>query len=593
MIVNFTVEINDETWAKMLNILTRLRFTAATIILLLILSGMLPADIPAGYYDDAEGKVGAELKAALHNIIKGHVEFPYTSSSTDVWDILKETDRDPNNANNVILLYTGRSQEKEYQDQGPSSDYTQYDGGNGTYNDSWNREHVWAKSHGDFGTTKGAGTDVHHLRPADRSVNSDRSNLDFDNGGGLHVEATGCRCDSDSWEPRDAVKGDVARMLFYMAVRYEGDNGEPDLEVVDYVTNWGYPDYPKYPIHGKLSTLLEWHANDPVDDWERNRNDIIFTYQRNRNPFIDHPEFAAWIWSDTTGPGEIANLFFSEYIEGSGYNKALEIVNASDKSVDLSDYAILSNSNNSAWNITHYSFPTDVVLSPGDVWVIAHSVADSTIRNVADDTTRASVVGFNGNDVRALVKIIESDTTFIDVIGLYNDPALEDNGWSVAGISYATKDHTIVRKSSVGQGNPDWHISAGTNADDSEWIVYDSDTFDYLGSHTITPSSLFGLCNAPARVDSYRLYPCYPNPFNPATTIRYDLHKATTVTLHVYDLRGTVVNTLVHAKQQAGNYSILWNGKDAHRRDVSAGVYLYRMQTDDGFSQTGKMILLK
>lgn len=565
---------------KLLNNLTQLRLTAATIIFLFILSGSLTADIPAGYYDDAEGKVGVELKAALHDIIKDHVKFPYTSSSTDVWDILKETDRDPNNPDNVILLYTGRS----------VNGAQEYNNGNG-----WTREHVWAKSRGDFGTALGAGTDVHHLRPCDNSTNSDRNNRWFDNSDTPHYDdgvATGNYFSYTkwTWEPRDAVRGDVARMIFYMAVRYEGDSDELDLAVVDY-----FPDkYSNEPLHAKLSSLLQWHFDDPVDSWERNRNDIIYTdYQHNRNPFIDRPEFVTRIWIDTTGQSENQNLFFSEYIEGSGYNKALEIVNASDKSVDLSNYAILSNSNNSPWYTTCYIFPDETVLNPGNVWVIAHSDADSTIQNVADDTTRASVVNFNGNDVRALVKILGGDTTFIDFIGLYNDPALEDNGWSVAGISYATKNHTIVRKSSIRQGNTDWSISAGTNTDDSEWIVYDSDTFDYLGSHTIIPSSLFELCNAPDRLDNYHLYPCYPNPFNPTTTIQYDLYKETTVTLRIYDLRGIVVNTLVKEKQNPGTYRVLWNGTNTNNRVVAAGVYLYQLQTIDGFMKTGKMILLK
>ncbi|MCG2716052.1 MAG: T9SS type A sorting domain-containing protein, partial [Candidatus Marinimicrobia bacterium] len=197
-----------------------------------------------------------------------------------------------------------------------------------------------------------------------------------------------------------------------------------------------------------------------------------------------------------------------------------------------------------------------------------------------------------GNDVRALVNIMEGDTTFLDVIGLYNDPD-SSAAWTVAGVSNATKDHTIVRKSSVRRGNPDWNISAGTNADDSEWIVYDSDTFDYLGSHTITPSSLFGLCNAPDRLDNYRLYPCYPNPFNLTTTIQYDLYKETTVTLRIYDLRGTNVNTLVKERQEPGTYRVLWNGTNTSNNVAAAGVYLYQLQTIDGFSKTGKMILLK
>lgn len=254
-------------------------FLRGMIIALAMMAGVVTnAQIPAGYYDGTSGLYGEALKSQLNDIISGHTEYPYSSDNTDVWDILKESDRDPDNAANVILLHTGWS-------VNAAQEYNSGDG--------WNREHVWAKSHGDFGTTMGAGTDVHHLRPCDISVNSARNNKDFDNGGSEYIDgdgATGCYTDSDSWEPRDAVKGDVARMIFYMATRYEGENGELDLEAVDEVNN--YPD----PEHGKLSTLLSWHEQDPVDDFERNRNEVVYSYQGNRNPYIDHPEFVSYVW---------------------------------------------------------------------------------------------------------------------------------------------------------------------------------------------------------------------------------------------------------------------------------------------------------
>jgi endonuclease I len=223
------------------------------------------------YYDATQNKWGADLKAALHNIIKGHTQYGYG----DLWDILSDTDEDPNNPNNVILIYTGWSY--------PKSDH-------GGDPDQWNREHVWAKSHGDFGTTPPAGTDVHHIRPCDVSVNSKRGNLDFDNGGTEYVDPdgdTGCHYDSDSWEPRDEDKGDVARMMYYMVVRYEGEEGY-DLELVDYTPSTTGND----PVFGKQSTLYQWNWMDSVDNWERRRNDRIYNnWQHNRNPFIDHPEF--------------------------------------------------------------------------------------------------------------------------------------------------------------------------------------------------------------------------------------------------------------------------------------------------------------
>ena len=236
------------------------------------------AQIPPGYYDGTEGLSGEELKAALYDIIKDHIAHSYDALRDY---ILPDTDEDPDNSDNVILLYTGWSLPKDEFGGDPSD---------------WNREHVWAKSHGDFGNDPPPGTDAHHIRPTDVSVNSARGNLDFDNGGTEYIDGdgpTGCYHDEDSWEPRDAVKGDVARMIFYMEVRYEGENDEPDLEMVDYI-----PSSPNgEPYHGLKSTLLEWHLQDPVDDWEIQRNDKVYFYQENRNPFIDHPEFVDLIWN--------------------------------------------------------------------------------------------------------------------------------------------------------------------------------------------------------------------------------------------------------------------------------------------------------
>ena len=224
------------------------------------------------YYQDALGKTGTQLKSALHSIISVQTKISYSQ----VWDALKDTDQDPANSSNVILLYTGRSE--------PKSD-------NGGAVGQWNREHVWAKSHGDFGTSTGPGTDIHHLRPEDVTVNSIRGNKDFDNGGTAVSGAAGNYTDSDPFEPRDAVKGDVARMILYMAVRYEGDDAFADLEPNDRVSNGSAPNI------GRLSVLKQWSQEDPPDSFEERRNDVIFDrYQHNRNPFIDHPEWVEAIW---------------------------------------------------------------------------------------------------------------------------------------------------------------------------------------------------------------------------------------------------------------------------------------------------------
>tara|TARA_A100001011_G_scaffold397689_1_gene499535 strand:+ start:19015 stop:20145 length:1131 start_codon:yes stop_codon:yes gene_type:complete len=260
--------------------------------------GVLQTNIPQSYYDQANNLSGDDLKEALHQIISNHVIFPYTSNSTDTWDILQESDQDPNENNNMILVYTGRSQDKGYRDG--SGNYSQYENGNGTQSNSWNREHIWPKSHGFPDEDDNAYSDVHNLKPCDRSVNSSRGTKDFDFGGNQHSEASDCLTDSDSWEPPDYVKGDIARILFYMVVRYDPgvdhENNTFDLELVDYTT----PNNTE-PILGKLSSLLDWHLSDPVDDFEINRNEIIFGFQENRNPFIDHPNLVNYLWGDNVG----------------------------------------------------------------------------------------------------------------------------------------------------------------------------------------------------------------------------------------------------------------------------------------------------
>ena len=147
-----------------------------------------------------ENKADQALRSALHNIIDNHTDYPYSSGFTDTWDILKDADADPNNANNIILIYTGESV------NGPQ----EYDG--------WNREHVWAKSRGDFGTSRPMGTDVHNLRASNINVNSTRSNYS------LMITQVAIAIKfmenfySDSalvFEPRDEDKGDVARIILY------------------------------------------------------------------------------------------------------------------------------------------------------------------------------------------------------------------------------------------------------------------------------------------------------------------------------------------------------------------------------------------
>lgn len=188
------------------------------------------------------------------------------------------------------------------------------------------------------------------------------------------------------------------------------------------------------------------------------------------------------------------DLFFSEYAEGSSNNKYLEIYNGTGATVDLGNYVVRDQYNGNPWSGV-YTFPDGATLDSGDVFVIASADANAAILAVADDSLAYGnpyyTTAFNGNDVRALCKIVGSDTTIIDLIGWYDivadttyDPGA---GWAVAGVADATKDHTLVRKSSITQGNTDWNASAGTDSDNSEWVVYDQDYFSDLGHRFAYP----------------------------------------------------------------------------------------------------------
>ncbi len=237
--------------------------------------GSVLAQGPPGYYDGAIGLSGEELHSALHDIIDGHSVLPHSQTHAAI-DLLQE---DPDNPLNVILVYSGFSV--------PKSSWPGY-----------NREHLWPVSLGaSDGTTPH--TDVFNIYGCDANVNGTRGNKYFDvctSGCSTHPEAPACLYDFDSWEPRDCEKGDLARALFYMDVRYAGDvPGEPDLVLGDLPTASGCD------CMALLQVLIEWSLQDPPDEAEELRNNMIFAQlQGNRNPFIDHPEWVAAIWAEKT-----------------------------------------------------------------------------------------------------------------------------------------------------------------------------------------------------------------------------------------------------------------------------------------------------
>lgn len=206
-------------------------------------------------------------------------------------------------------------------------------------------------------------------------------------------------------------------------------------------------------------------------------------------------------------PTEAGSLFFSEYAEGSSNHKYFEIYNPTNDTIDLSGYGY-ANTTNAVTDPGTYEFWNDfdsgAVILPNDVYVVAHPSADPKILAEADKTHFHMS---NGDDGYGLVHGTEDSYVVLDWIGNWDgDPG---SGWDVAGISRATKDHTLVRKSSVLTGNTSWTNAAGTDAENSEWLVFNKDSYinsnaEYLaaanlGDHTVIPEPtaallvLFGL----------------------------------------------------------------------------------------------------
>lgn len=212
------------------------------------------------------------LRADTHDrLVQGHQPLAY-SQTDEAMEIIHADEAIPGN---LLLFYTGRSQDSDQWVSGDSQN-------------GWNREHLWPQSRG--ARAFPAKSDLFHLMPTDASVNQRRGNLNFDDGGSPEGEAPDTFLDADSFEPRDEVKGDVARSLFYVDVRYEGTNGEPDLSLVDASTPTGGTSL------GDLCTLLAWHQSDPVSAEEIARNNATQAEQGNRNVFIDEPDLATAIF---------------------------------------------------------------------------------------------------------------------------------------------------------------------------------------------------------------------------------------------------------------------------------------------------------
>jgi len=269
------------------------------------------AQVPPDYYTGIDPTTPLTLRSSLHGVIDDHTRFAYTAGTTDTWDILELADQDPANAGNVLDVYMNQSLPKQ-------------GGGTGPYN----REHTWPNSYGfpDDSSANYPYTDCHALFLCDAGYNTSRSNLPYSfcasgcterttvltngegGGSGLYPGNSNWRFGSGStgsWETWRGRRGDVARALLYLDVRYEGGThgttgvAEPNLILTDDValitaSNTGSNNPVAYM--GIRSALLDWHLADLPDAKERQRNDVVASFQGNRNPFVDHPEWVECVF---------------------------------------------------------------------------------------------------------------------------------------------------------------------------------------------------------------------------------------------------------------------------------------------------------
>ncbi|XLS30946.1 endonuclease [Flavobacteriaceae bacterium M23B6Z8] len=523
------------------------------LLLLLLLNGFIAvAQIPAYYNDVNLNLSGTALRDELATkIIATHTNA--LSYTPGIWEACKATDLDPNNSSSVLLIYGYSDTDGNYVTD-RTRGINENGGNNGT---DWNREHTFPNSLANpslnsSGTSGPPYADAHNLRSSDVQMNANRGNKKFASGSGNAGDSNG------GWYPGDEWKGDVARIVMYMYLRY-GSQCYPTL-VANGSTN---------SVDSRMiNLLLQWNAEDPVSVYEDARNtyhDSNATYaQGNRNPFIDNPAFATQIWggpqaedrfgntggSDTQAPstpasltasnitqtgvsldwndasdnvgvtayivyqngnqvqsvtnstatitglnagtsynffvrardaagnfsansntisittlsggggGSSNELFFSEYVEGSSNNKALEIANFTGSNKSLSGYSLRRNTNGgSSWGSAYNLSGT---IANGDVFVIANSSATSAILNAADVTTGTDALVFNGNDPVGLFK----NGTLIDVIGNFG-----------GGSGNFAADITLRRKNTV--------TGPRNTYDSNEWDSFAADTFGGLGSHSI------------------------------------------------------------------------------------------------------------
>ncbi|EJF99843.1 endonuclease I [Flavobacterium sp. F52] len=532
------------------------------------------AQIPSGYYSTATG-TGYTLKTQLYNIIKSHTDNGYAGLYTTYQT--SDVDNFYENDGTILDMYSENPSGTDPYTY--TTGTTQRCGNYSVEGDCYNREHIIPQSV--FSEQSPMVSDAHFITPTDGKVNGIRSNYPHgnvssatytsQNGSKLGSSAVSCYSGT-VFEPINDFKGDIARMYFYFATRYENTIAGYSYAMFNGTSNQVF-------TTAFLNLLLTWHAQDPVSAREIARNNAVYARQNNRNPFIDHPEYVNQIWGGTpsgdtqaptaptslastsktatsitlswtastdnvavtgyevyansvlkttvssttttitgltastaysiyvkakdaagntsassntisvttnsNGAGTATDLLFSEYIEGSGNNKALEIANNTGASVNLSAYTIKKQTNGAgSWST---GLALSGTLATGSKFVIVNSSMSLSCfpTSAANISTTATELTFNGNDAVGLFK----NGVLIDIIGTFN-----------GGTANFAIDVTLRRKSTVTSPSTTFSLSA-------QWDSYSQDTCNNLASKMVQTAEI----EEEVTTDEIVIY---PNPSN-------------------------------------------------------------------------------
>lgn len=371
------------------------------------------------------GKKGIELQNGL-SILMANTQTEIIAYK-DLKTCLSTTDSDLMDDNSMITLYT-----RDIID--------------GTWNESlWNREHVWCKNHSNGLYTavqennKGAGSDIHHVRPALMTINSTRSNVPYgivNKSSATQIGDTGNYFGNNIFEPSDEIKGDIARILMYVYVRYSSSlnstydtiiDKRGDLRITDIVTT------PSGLEEDAWNLLLSWNDLDPVNYLEMNRNEEGQKLQNNRNVFIDHQEFARMCF-DSSYSGEGALIDFNNSYD----ETKLNYIGINKKSITLAK--------NTSQEIKTMCFPT-----------LNHNLtfisSNESVATISDNIIYANKVGkaeitITGENVKNKIKVevVEDLPQF-----LYNADSLSTGNTYKKDVSkeITYNDKTILVKANV------------------------------------------------------------------------------------------------------------------------------------------------